>query len=795
MKSIDVKKNIEKKLEKIYVTNKELEWVCVEIDGRNSINITITSDQIYDRKAFKKAVDEIIEMQGREYKKGLIRKYTVDEAKEYEIVKPRKEGRPDTLEKAVEFLNNPYKITKEKIFKSEVISFYSYKGGVGRTLSMIHTAYLLAKQGKNVLMMDLDIEAPSLHNIFKDEVSGLKYGLVDYMYNKIYDKGTDNKINVNEIYSKVDSGQTESFSGNLYVIPAGKITKEYIYKLSKIQPQLVSKRNYLSGLIKEIEGKQDLNLDMVLIDSRTGLNDWGAISLLGISDKVVFFTYPNNENIEGTKTLVELVKHIKEDNLTVVFSRGDKSGRNKANKLFESLELNQEYLEIIYDPNIAIANEFPIEKMLESCKPISDLLLEQERIEINRVYLERNQSECKELLTQLKSSLKGEFTVRTDSSPVNQIEKENIYLILSKSKNVLNYYINILYNKTYINTPYDKKSYNVIFTEKDKFTLPITDTKKILDAGEFNIVKDYIGKLGWDIIWHSYILYSINSKNLTMGIDELKGKQFNDYKEFVETYYKEEAMDKFTGIYRKMLRGNLKTDKRNMNHIINIKSSYNTKDYIQNFLILIQNVEWMKESKLIEALKELKNIKIFFENNNIPIDIKLFMEEKSYDENKEIYDEFKSNVFYLEWKKNDIENSIIDLLIYNKHIFESYMFALNNSKDALSFEQKMVYYELLKYLDNNDFKEELKNVVYDKKALLELFLGRRIKNGKYSKETIDWFFDKLKELDEINPMVSNTIIKKAISIELGKQKCTDRLISFDSLNKAFEEYKLGRYKG
>ncbi|WP_411172456.1 ParA family protein [Nitrosomonas sp. Is35] len=37
---------------------------------------------------------------------------------------------------------------------SRIITFYSYKGGVGRTFALANIAVLLAKRGKRVLLMD-----------------------------------------------------------------------------------------------------------------------------------------------------------------------------------------------------------------------------------------------------------------------------------------------------------------------------------------------------------------------------------------------------------------------------------------------------------------------------------------------------------------------------------------------------------------------------------------------------------------------------------------------------------------
>ena len=48
----------------------------------------------------------------------------------------------------------------------EVITFYGYKGGVGRTMALANVAWLLATNGYRVLMIDWDLEAPGLHRYF-----------------------------------------------------------------------------------------------------------------------------------------------------------------------------------------------------------------------------------------------------------------------------------------------------------------------------------------------------------------------------------------------------------------------------------------------------------------------------------------------------------------------------------------------------------------------------------------------------------------------------------------------------
>src|SRR5258707_1146755 len=47
-----------------------------------------------------------------------------------------------------------------------IVTFYSYKGGTGRSLALANVAWILANNGLRVLVIDWDLEAPGLHRYF-----------------------------------------------------------------------------------------------------------------------------------------------------------------------------------------------------------------------------------------------------------------------------------------------------------------------------------------------------------------------------------------------------------------------------------------------------------------------------------------------------------------------------------------------------------------------------------------------------------------------------------------------------
>ena len=49
----------------------------------------------------------------------------------------------------------------------QIITFYSYKGGVGRTLALANMATQMVRWGRRVLLVDFDLEAPGLDSMLR----------------------------------------------------------------------------------------------------------------------------------------------------------------------------------------------------------------------------------------------------------------------------------------------------------------------------------------------------------------------------------------------------------------------------------------------------------------------------------------------------------------------------------------------------------------------------------------------------------------------------------------------------
>lgn len=190
----------------------------------------------------------------------------------------------------------------------KTITFYSYKGGVGRSLTLSNIAMRLADLGKKVCIIDFDLEAPGLHLKFNKHInqSEINKGIVEYIsdfQNKDYVPKA-----INEYVTDVNYLGT--LNGSIKLIPAGDIySNEYWKNLSSInwKDLFYSDENNGVNLLLHLKEliKIDLNPDFILIDSRTGITDISGIAMTLLADSVVTLAANNEENISGTARIIK----------------------------------------------------------------------------------------------------------------------------------------------------------------------------------------------------------------------------------------------------------------------------------------------------------------------------------------------------------------------------------------------------------------------------------------------------------------------------------------------------------
>jgi len=209
----------------------------------------------------------------------------------------------------------------------KTISFYSYKGGVGRSLALTYTARYLVKRNIRVCILDIDLEAPGIVYKFPEVSDQIfsRFGVVDYI--NFCTKESVVPDNIEEYFSTVPQKGIKQY-GYIKIMSAGKgiDTGEYWDNLSEINWKELFPRNkenkddnekqisegvvIFEALKNQIE--KQLNPDYLLIDSRSGVTVMSITCNSVIPDNVVMFLANNNENFYGSALMYNHISLSKE---------------------------------------------------------------------------------------------------------------------------------------------------------------------------------------------------------------------------------------------------------------------------------------------------------------------------------------------------------------------------------------------------------------------------------------------------------------------------------------------------
>lgn len=176
-------------------------------------------------------------------------------------------------------------------------SFYSLRGGVGRSTALAYTGRILSAKGRKVVCVDMDLEAPGLASLF----------------------GCEQRVEANQgvadLLVQIDQGETPDITGHLikvadddlYCLPAGIASANYARLLRFIDPVAWyrEEKNPLRSLIEMIETRLPFKPDAILLDSRTGITPLSGPLLFDLADISIITFFPHPQAKAGTQALVK----------------------------------------------------------------------------------------------------------------------------------------------------------------------------------------------------------------------------------------------------------------------------------------------------------------------------------------------------------------------------------------------------------------------------------------------------------------------------------------------------------
>lgn len=235
-----------------------------------------------------------------------------------------------------------------------IITFYSYKGGVGRTLALANVAWILAANGMRVLAIDWDLEAPGLLPFFRpfldDPMGARTHGMIDLLQDQAISAASASVQDAPdvEILSYLQSVHWEFPDGGyLDLMSAGRHDPSYDVRVGTFDWEAFYRKLGGAAFLERLRAHLREEYDYVLIDSRAGLSDAGAISTIALPDTLVVCFTLNPQIMEGcASTARSVVEQRRGDPIQIVpvptrVERAEKDlldrGFAQAERLFDPL--------------------------------------------------------------------------------------------------------------------------------------------------------------------------------------------------------------------------------------------------------------------------------------------------------------------------------------------------------------------------------------------------------------------------------------------------------------------------
>lgn len=189
---------------------------------------------------------------------------------------------------------------------SSIVTFYSYKGGVGRSMALANIALLLARRGFRVLIVDWDLEAPGLEryfSYFKVDTSG--GGLLRMLMGMAEGEADPYQSFLWHIHAETSHPISLLASGR-------EQDSNYSANLEKFDWQGFFEEKNGGRILESLREQWRADFDYVLIDSRTGLSDTGGICTIQLPDVVVAMFTANHQSLYGVRDVMRLAQNARQ---------------------------------------------------------------------------------------------------------------------------------------------------------------------------------------------------------------------------------------------------------------------------------------------------------------------------------------------------------------------------------------------------------------------------------------------------------------------------------------------------
>jgi formylglycine-generating enzyme required for sulfatase activity len=201
-----------------------------------------------------------------------------------------------------------------------IFTFYSFKGGVGRSMALANVADVLAQRGLRVLVIDFDLEAPGLERYYPINYGHARAqpGVIDLLlaFKASLTSAVDHVPELDfrqldrfilPVYPSTQSG------GALSLMSAGRREPAEAMRQYALHVRSFDWHDFYFNWegaaffewLRKRATSGEGAFDVVLVDSRTGVTEMGGICAYRLADAVVMLCAANQQNLSGTRSVAD----------------------------------------------------------------------------------------------------------------------------------------------------------------------------------------------------------------------------------------------------------------------------------------------------------------------------------------------------------------------------------------------------------------------------------------------------------------------------------------------------------
>lgn len=164
-------------------------------------------------------------------------------------------------------------------------TFFSVKGGVGRSTTAVVLAWHLACRGERVLVVDLDLESPGLSSAMLARDRLPKFGITDWFVEDLVEQADAVAADM-----LAAPAWAQNLDGDVRVAPAhGHDPGEYLAKLGRVYMSR-GDESWAARLERMLESLEEkFQPTVVMLESRSGLHDIAAATVTDLGATVLLF--------------------------------------------------------------------------------------------------------------------------------------------------------------------------------------------------------------------------------------------------------------------------------------------------------------------------------------------------------------------------------------------------------------------------------------------------------------------------------------------------------------------------